>query len=133
MERTAFRAIFGLAALYNFAFGIWAGLFPLAFFELFEVDPPRYPSLWSCLGMVVGLYGVLYALAAWKPEEGGVVIAVGLLGKILGPAGWVLTVHRSELPARTFPLILCNDLIWWLPFGWYFLWLWRQRGKETRV
>lgn len=131
MQRTAFRVIFGLAALYNFAFGIWAGLFPLAFFEVFNLEPPRYPSLWSCLGMVVGLYGIIYARVAWKPEEGGLLAAVGLFGKVLGPAGWVVAVHRGELPARTFPLILCNDLVWWLPFAGYFLWLWRQPRNRT--
>lgn len=129
MQRTAFRAIFGLAAIYNFAFGIWAGLFPLAFFQLFDLETPRYPSLWSCLGMVVGLYGAIYGLVALRPDQGGVLAAVGLLGKMLGPAGWVLTVQRGELPARTFPLILCNDLVWWLPFLCYLAWVWRE-GKK---
>lgn len=127
MQRRAFQTIFALAALYNVAFGLWAGFFPLAFFEWFALEPPRYPSLWGCLGMVVGLYGILYAAIALKPEEGRLLAAVGLLGKILGPAGWVLTVQRGELPARTFPLILCNDLSWWLPFVWYLIWVSRKR------
>jgi hypothetical protein len=61
-----------------------------------------------------------------------VLAAVGLLGKILGPAGWLLTVYRGELPARTFPLILCNDLVWWLPFGWYLIWMWCRSGRDHR-
>src|SRR4029450_7513610 len=116
-----YRILFGLAALYNLAFGLWAGLFPLHFFDLFQMDPPRYPSLWSCVGMVVGVYAPAYAYAAYKPEKGDVFIAVGLLGKILGPIGWILAVKRGEFPARTFPLILSNDLIWWLPFLYYLL------------
>jgi hypothetical protein len=132
MQRTAFRVIFSLAAVYNLAFGVWAGLFPLAFFERFDLETPRYPSLWSCLGMVVGLYGVIYVLVALKPEEGGVLAAVGLLGKFLGPAGWLVTVQRGELPARTFPLILCNDLGWWLPFACYLIWVRRCQGARQR-
>lgn len=112
----SYRCIFALAALYNTAFGIWAGFFPQSFFTLFELEPPRYPAIWSCLGMVIGVYAIAYAHAAWKPEQGTVLIAIGLLGKILGPIGWVVTVASGELPPRTFLLILTNDLIWWYPF-----------------
>ena len=76
-----FRIIFVLAGCYNLAFGLWAALWPLQFFSLFALCPPRYPAIWACLGMVVGLYGLLYLHAAWKPENGWPIIAVGLLGK----------------------------------------------------
>ena len=125
---TAYRCIFALAALYNVAFGIWAGFFPQSFFTLFELDAPRYPSIWSCVGMVVGIYAIAYAHAAWKPEQATLWIAIGLLGKILGPIGWVVAVWSGELPARTFPLILTNDLIWWFPFLFYLLRHLRYRG-----
>jgi hypothetical protein len=64
-----YRWIFGLAAVYNIAFGLWAGLWPRAFFDWVEIVPPNYPSLWSCLGMVVGLYGILYGYAAVRLER----------------------------------------------------------------
>ena len=44
-------------------------LFPLSFFDLFALPPPRYPAIWACLGMVVGLYGLVYALAARHLER----------------------------------------------------------------
>ena len=116
-----YRLIFRAAAAYNIAFGLWASLFPRAFFEVFHLGAPRYPSIWACLGMVVGLYGVGYAYAAWRLDHAFPFIAIGLAGKILGPIGWVLTVGRGELPARTFPLIVFDDLIWWLPFGMFLL------------
>jgi hypothetical protein len=112
----AYRWIFALAAVYNVAFGVWAGFFPSSFFELFNLDPPRYPSLWACLGMVVGVYALGYAYVAYDPERGAPLAAVGLLGKLLGPFGWLASVAAGELPPRTFPLILANDLIWWFPF-----------------
>jgi hypothetical protein len=130
MKNRVTTTIFGLAAAYNLAFGLWAGFFPLHFFTLFDLDPPRYPSLWSCLGMVVGVYGILYAHVAHNPADGKWIVGVGLLGKILGPAGWFVTVARGELPARTFPLILCNDLIWWVPFAWFLL---EVRMSERRA
>ena len=67
--------------------------------------------------MVVGLYGLLYAYAAVWLERALPIILVGLIGKILGPIGWVMAVKSGEWPWHTFPLVLCNDLVWWLPFG----------------
>ncbi len=113
-----YRLIFSAAAAYNVAFGLWAALFPRAFFNLFHLAPPRYPSIWACLGMVVGLYGVGYAYAAWRLDRAFPFIAIGLAGKILGPIGWVTT---GELPFRTFPLIVFDDVIWWLPLGMFLL------------
>ena len=52
-----YRLVFAAAATYNVAFGLWAAVWPLSFFAVFDLDPPRYPSIWACLGMVVGLYG----------------------------------------------------------------------------
>src|SRR6266446_9204789 len=76
-----YRLIFALAAFYNIAFGLWAGLWPRAFFTSLEMAPPNYPGLWQCLGMVVGLYGVLYASAARCLDRAKLIIAVGLAGK----------------------------------------------------
>lgn len=124
-----YRILFALAALYNLAFGIWAGFFPLHFFHLFSLPPPLYPSIWACVGMIVGIYAIAYARVAWKPEDGDFLIALGLLGKILGPIGWLVTVRAGEWPSRTFFLVLCNDLIWWFPFLFYLLRNTPARGR----
>ena len=112
-----YRAIFAIAALYNIAFGLWAAILPHAFFDLFALQPPRYPAIWACLGMVVGLYGAGYAYAAWRIDRAAPFIAIGLAGKVLGPIGWIIAVRSHELPFRTFPLIVFDDLLWWLPFA----------------
>jgi hypothetical protein len=101
----------------------------MAFFRWFQLDEPSYPSIWACLGMVVGLYGIGYAYAACRPDRGDVLVAIGLAGKVLGPIGWVLAVGRGELPPRTFVVILANDLIWWFPFLFYLLRDVRQRRR----
>ena len=118
--------MFLLAGLYNLAFGLWAGLRPHAFFKLIESEPPRSPALWACLGMVVGLYGFLYLYAAWRLERARPIIAIGLLGKILGPIGAAVTVATGELPPRMLSLLVLNDVIWWLPFAMFLL-------ERTRV
>lgn len=124
------RIVFGAAAIYNIAFGAWAVLRPMDFFHWFEMPPPRYPFLWSCLGMVIGVYGLGYAYIARRPERGDVIAALGLIGKTLGPIGWWWSVRNGDIPARTFPMILFNDLIWWYPFGWYLL---RKSADHRRV
>jgi hypothetical protein len=111
-----FRLIFILAGLYNLAFGFWAALCPNQFFRLFQITPPRYPQIWACLGMVVGLYGLLYWYAAWKPELARAIIAIGLLGKILGPIGMAISIS-DQWPRRLAMLNLYNDVIWWVPFA----------------
>ncbi len=112
---------FAAAAAYNIAFGLWASLFPRAFFDIFALAPPRYPAIWACLGMVVGLYGAGYAYAAWRLDRAFPFIAIGLAGKIFGPIGWMIAVHSRELPFRTIPLIVFDDLLWWLPFAFFLL------------
>jgi hypothetical protein len=111
-----FRITFALAGCYNLAFGLWAAVWPLAFFQLFEIPSPRYPGIWACLGMVVGLYGLLYWHAASKLEAAWPIIAVGLLGKVLGLVGMVAS-FGDEWPRRLGMICVYNDLIWWLPFG----------------
>lgn len=115
-----FRIAFATAGLYNLAFGAWASLWPLAFFQLFAIPPPRYPGIWACVGMIVGVYGLLYLYSAWKLEAAWPIIAVGLLGKVLGPIG-MFTSFSDEWPRRLGMLCVTNDLIWWLPFGLFLL------------
>src|SRR6185369_2234235 len=97
-----YRAILLLAAAYNAAFGLWAGLWPRAFFSVFGLEQPVYPAVWQCLGMVVGVYAILYGYGALRLDLAKPYVAVGLLGKLLGPMGLVVTIASGQWPARTF-------------------------------
>jgi hypothetical protein len=117
-----FRLLFALAALSHLAFGAWVALFPRSLFALLELSPePNYPTAWAWAGVLVGAYALGYAYVARRPDDGDVIVAVGLLTKVLVPLGWLESVARGELPSRTFPLVLCNDLVWWFPFLAYLL------------
>ena len=111
-----YRLIFGLAALYNVAFGIWACFWPGSLFGMLETEAPNYPSLWQCLDMIVGLYGILYAYAAIHLDRAKLIIAIGLAGKMLGPIGMFIAFQSGEWPLRAVTLIVFNDLVCWLPF-----------------
>ena len=111
------RAVLAAAALYNVAWGTWVVLDPGAIFRLTGLTEPVYPQLWQCVGMIVGVYGVGYAIAAAAPLRHWPIVLVGLLGKLLGPIGFAAAALRDELPWAWGWTILTNDLVWWVPFG----------------
>lgn len=105
------------AAVYNVAWGLFVILFPLVPFRLAGMEPPNYPALVQCLGMIVGVYGVGYALAARDPVTRWPLVLVGLLGKVFGPIGFVYAATRGEFPWLAGWTIVTNDLAWWIPFA----------------
>jgi hypothetical protein len=84
----------------------------------------NHPQIFACLGMVVGLYGIIYLEIARVPERGWLLAAVGLLGKVLGPIGLVQLILSGQWPVATIVLCLTNDLIWWIPFALYLKHAW---------
>lgn len=104
------------AALYNLLWGALVVLWPGLWFLLLKLPAPNYPGIWQCVGMVVGVYGVGYAFAAADPVRHWPIVLVGLLGKVLGPIGFVSQAAAGLLPWRLGWIIVFNDLLWWIPF-----------------
>lgn len=111
------------AAVYNLVWGAWVVLRPSDLFVWTGIDPPNYLGIWQCVGMIVGVYGVGYGIAAIDPLRHWPITLVGLLGKIFGPIGFlftILTVQPGDpgyLPLSWGWTIVTNDLIWWIPFA----------------
>lgn len=105
------------AALYNILWGATVVIAPQAWFRLADLEPPRYVELWQCVGMIVGVYGVGYAVAATAPLRHWPIVLVGFLGKVFGPIGFLAAAMSGRLPWSVGWLILTNDLIWWVPFA----------------
>ena len=104
------------AGIYNLVWGAWTILMPQALFAWAGMEPPRYPEIWQCVGMIVGVYGVGYLAAATDPARHWPITLVGLMGKIFGPIGFVQAVATGAFAAKMGLTILTNDLIWWVPF-----------------
>ena len=100
----------------NLAWGGFVILFPTLPFRLAGMEPPNYPALVQGIGMIVGVYGIGYALAARDPVTHWPIVLVGLIGKLLGPIGFVYAASIGEFPWVTGLTIIANDLVWWLPF-----------------
>lgn len=105
-----------VAAIYNIIWGLWVGLFPNHFFELTGMALPTHPTIWQGMGMVIGVYGIGYWLASYAPIRHWPIVFVGFLGKIFGPAGFVLNYFLGKLPGAFGYMLITNDLIWWIPF-----------------
>ena len=113
------RGVFVAAGIYNLAWGIWSVSDPQWLFRFTAMPGANHPAIFACLGMVVGLYGILYLEVARRLERGWMIAAVGLAGKVLGPVGMLWLVQTGTWPPSAWVLCLTNDLIWWLPFALY--------------
>jgi hypothetical protein len=123
------RAMLLAAAAYNVLWGAVVVIAPTQVFGWADLAPPTYPALMQCIGMIVGVYGVGYAIAAFDPLRHWPIVLVGLLGKILGPIGFVMAATRGELPWRAGWTIVTNDLVWWVPFALVLHAAWRARAR----
>jgi hypothetical protein len=105
------------AGIYNLVWGAVTIAFPNLLFDFAGVERLNHPAIWQCVGMIVGVYGVGYILASGDPRRHWPIVLVGLLGKILGPLGFVDAALRGDVPWRAGWLIVTNDLVWWIPFA----------------
>jgi len=106
-----------LAGIYNILFGLWVIGWPGAWFRLSGMEPPKYLFLWQCIGMIVGVYGVGYLIAASAPLRHWPIVLVGFLGKVFGPIGFVWAASQGDLPWAAGWMNVFNDLIWLVPFA----------------
>jgi len=102
-------------------------LAPVWCFRVVGMEPPNYPELWQCIGMIVGVYGIGYLAAATDPLGHWPITLVGFLGKIFGPIGFAGALLSGRFPVAFGWNIVTNDLIWWLPFAGILLAAWRAR------
>src|SRR5262245_23618642 len=121
------------AAIYNLVWGAWVILFPAALWTWLNLPPPNYPALWQCIGMVIGVYGVGYWIAARDPARHWPIILVGWLGKVLGPIGMLRASLGGDLPWSFGLVNVWNDLIWWWPFTAALYYAWRANSAPAKA
>jgi ligand-binding SRPBCC domain-containing protein len=104
------------AGIYNLSWGTLTILWPHLLFDLTGAQRINYPEIWQCVGMIVGVYGIGYLIAASDSRTHWPIVLVGLLGKIFGPIGFAVALWRGTFPPLFGLTILTNDLLWWIPF-----------------
>jgi hypothetical protein len=127
------RAVFFAAGVYNIIWGLYAVIDPQWLFRFARMPNENYPQIFACLGMVLGLYGILYLEVARVPERGWVIAAVGLTGKVFGPIALAYLIWSGIWPVRTGILCLTNDLLWWIPFSLYLYDAWPVFRKKQQT
>ena len=109
-------SVLKISAIYNITWGSWVVLFPSHFFVLTQMNVPDQLMIWQGMGMVIGVYGLGYWWAAQNPVLHWPIVAVGLLGKVLGPLGFFINYFDQKVPFSFFYTLITNDFIWWIPF-----------------
>jgi len=105
------------AGFYNLVWGALVIALPHMLFDLTGAKRINYPEIWQCVGMIVGVYGIGYLIAAGNSRKHWPIVLVGLLGKIFGPIGFMFALWKGTFPPSFGLTILTNDLVWWIPFG----------------
>ena len=131
-----YRGWFYAAAAYNLAWGALVVLWPGALFQWIGMTPPTVPPIFQSVGMMVGVYALGYWLIARDPVRFGPFVYIGLLGKLLGPIGFVDAAIRGTLPWSFGWINVFNDVIWLPAFIGFTLALRRYeeslRGSKSR-
>jgi len=102
VRRRLHRIVFCMAGIYNIAWGAYAACDPQWLFRYAGMPLQNHPQVFTCLGMVVGLYGIVYLEVARVPERGWPFAAVGLLGKVLGPVGLARLIWSGRWQPRSY-------------------------------
>jgi hypothetical protein len=131
MKRRKFhQTVFILAGIYNICWGLLTAFYPQWLFEFARMPAANYPEIFACLGMVVGLYGLVYLEVARRPERGFLLAAVGFIGKVLGPIGAVVLIAGGKWPPAAIVMNITNDFIWLVPFAIYLADSWPYYKKD---
>jgi hypothetical protein len=68
-RRKIHRVVFLIAGIYNVAWGIYSAANPQWLFRFTGMPLENHAEVFACLGMVIGLYGILYLEVARVPER----------------------------------------------------------------
>ena len=117
VEATYTKNVLNFAGAYHLIIGAVVIILPAFAFQIAGMELPRYPLVWQCVGMLVGVYGLGFLIAACDPNRHWAIVLVALVGKTLGPMGLLIAALQGEFSWTWTTIILINDLAWWIPFG----------------
>lgn len=125
------RTVLLFAGFYNVLWGAFAVLFLGAIFRWLQMPEPNYPQFWQCIGMIVGVYGIGYTIAAFDPARHWPIVFVGFLGKVFGPLGMAQALWTGQLPWGFALNCVTNDLVWWVPFFLILKHAWERHQRDS--
>jgi small multidrug resistance pump len=103
------------AGIYNLVWGILSIALPTLQLDILGIATSDIVViLWQCIGMIVGVYGIAYIIAATDPNAHWPVVLVGLLGKVFGVIGMLFYIANGTIPVE-FGLTCCLNDLFWIP------------------
>lgn len=111
-----FAPWFYAAAIYNLVWGSLGILWPAWFFTAIGMSVPASLAIWQALAMMVLVYAPAYWWIGNDPVRHRHLVLIAMLGKLLGPLGFLWAVRTNALPLSFGLTILTNDLVWWPAF-----------------
>ncbi|MDO9337801.1 MAG: hypothetical protein Q7T61_15510 [Caulobacter sp.] len=115
----AWKAVFAVAALFNFAVGLPLLIAPAAFYAMLGQTAPDILNA-QLAGGLIAVFGIGYAMVARDPAANRGIIVLGVIGKAPLPLLYWLNVQAGRAPMSGFPLTLV-DLAFALLFLTYLL------------
>lgn len=109
------KAVFALAALFNFAVGLPLLLAPVAFYTALKQPVPTDLLSVQTAALLISVFGVGYAMVARDPVANRPIVWLGLLGKAPLPMMVWLQVRAGKASMSAFQLTL-GDLVFSILF-----------------
>lgn len=101
------KAVFAIAALFNWAVGLPLLIAPVAFYAALGQTAPDILNA-QMAGALITVFGVGYAMAARDPVANRGIIWLGVIGKGPLPLLYWLNVQAGRAPISGFPLTLVD-------------------------
>jgi hypothetical protein len=111
----AWKAVFTLAAVFNFAVGLPLLLAPVAFYSALKQPVPTDLLSVQTAALLISVFGVGYAMVARDPVANRPIVWLGLLGKAPLPLMVWLQVQAGKASMSAFQLTL-GDLVFSILF-----------------
>ncbi|MEP7158332.1 MAG: alkyl hydroperoxide reductase [Chloroflexota bacterium] len=112
-----YRVWFRAAAVYNLAWGAFVVIAPRTPLEWVGVAPPEPIALWQAVGAMVLAFAPAYWWASRDPWAHHHIVLIGMLGKVMGLAGFAYAAATDQLPLSFGIVTLFNEVLWLPAFG----------------
>jgi len=110
------RRVLRTAGWYNIVAGLSMMILYHEGFKLLGLDKPEMNLPIQLVGMLVGIFGVGYLMAARKPIENRNILLLGFLSKLFGPLLALGYIVGGQLPMAMIPILIVADIIYLAPF-----------------
>lgn len=111
------RKVLIAAGIYHLLFAVWAICWPGLWFDWIGIEQPNHPLMWQGVGLVVGVLGGGFLIAARNPVDHWPIVLLGFLKFTLGIFGFAAALVKREIQFESLWMMIADDFIWWAPFA----------------